>query len=205
MVKNSLLIFLPIALLLDLAIPFIIAPTYKGYNHLTQVMSVLGNNNAPLHTVYNIWLVVCGITLLVSNFKIYMIVSKSSSIISIVLFIVIITYAVGGCILSGLFSVGEVKSLNTISEKIHGFGSVIGFVTLTIAPLLIGIYAFKSERMGFAIFSICCFIFAVIFFTLFIMADKQSYKNTIVSLEGLWQRLSLLCMYLPLGYLALIR
>lgn len=203
--KNNLLIFLPIALLLDLSIPLIIAPTYKGYSHLTQVMSVLGNDKAPLHTVYNIWLVICGITLLISNFDVYMIVSKSSSLIAAILFIVIMIYAVGGCILSGLFSVGEVKSLDTISEKIHGFGSVIGFMSLTIAPLLIGIYAFKSERMGFAVFSVCCFIIAVIFFTLFIMADKQSYKNTIIALEGLWQRLSLLCMYLPLGCLALIQ
>ncbi|NMS91874.1 DUF998 domain-containing protein [Clostridioides difficile] len=203
--KNNLLILLPISLLLDLTIPFIIAPTYKGYNHLTQVMSVLGNDKAPLHTVYNIWLIVCGIILLASNFKVYVIVSKSSSLVATLLFIVIMIYAIGGCILSGLFSVGELKSLDTISEKIHGFGSVIGFMTLTIAPLLIGIYSFKIERMGFAVFSIFCFIITVIFFTLFVMADKPSYKNTIICLEGLWQRLSLLCMYLPLGYLTLIQ
>ena len=67
---------LPIAFILDLLIPFTLAPAYKGYNHLTQVMSVLGNSKAPLHSVYNTWLVVFGITLAVTNFKVYAIVSE---------------------------------------------------------------------------------------------------------------------------------
>ena len=55
------MIILPIVLILDLVIPFILAPSYKGYNHLTQVMSVLGNSKAPFHNVYNMWLIVFGI------------------------------------------------------------------------------------------------------------------------------------------------
>lgn len=52
MMKNYLYHFLPFLLALDLIIPFLLAPTYKGYNHLTQVMSVLGNSKAPLHLIY---------------------------------------------------------------------------------------------------------------------------------------------------------
>ena len=74
MMKNNIMLILPIALILDLLIPFFLAPTYKGYNHLTQVMSVLGNSKAPLHNVYNTRLVVFGIILVVFNFKIYSIV-----------------------------------------------------------------------------------------------------------------------------------
>ena len=57
MIKNYLSHFLPVLLALDLIIPFLLAPFYKDYNHLTQVMSVLGNSKAPLHSIYNIWLV----------------------------------------------------------------------------------------------------------------------------------------------------
>ena len=71
MMKNNIMIILPIVLILDLVIPFILAPSYKGYNHLTQVMSVLGNSKAPFHNVYNMWLIVFGITLAVIDFKIY--------------------------------------------------------------------------------------------------------------------------------------
>ena len=55
MIKNYLSHFLPVLLALDLIIPFLLAPFYKDYNHLTQVMSVLGNSKAPLHLIYNIW------------------------------------------------------------------------------------------------------------------------------------------------------
>ena len=154
MMKNNIMLILPIALILDLLIPFFLAPTYKGYNHLTQVMSVLGNSKAPLHNVYNTWLVVFGIILVVFNFKIYSIVSESSRLIAVILFTVLLIYAIGGCILSGLFSVGEVKSLDTLSEKIHGYGSVIAFMCLTFAPILIGVYAYKISDIKFIFFCI---------------------------------------------------
>jgi hypothetical protein len=54
MMKNYLSHILPFFFALDLIIPFLLAPTYKGYSHLTQVMSVLGNSKAPLHLIYNI-------------------------------------------------------------------------------------------------------------------------------------------------------
>lgn len=42
MMKNNFLMILPVVFIFDLLIPFILSPAYKGYNHLTQVMSVLG-------------------------------------------------------------------------------------------------------------------------------------------------------------------
>ena len=89
MMKNNIMIILPIVLILDLVIPFILAPSYKGYNHLTQVMSVLGNSKAPFHNVYNMWLIVFGITLAVIDFKIYAIISESSKLIAVILFFIV--------------------------------------------------------------------------------------------------------------------
>lgn len=194
---------LPFFFALDLIIPFLLAPTYKGYNHLTQVMSVLGNSKAPLHFVYNIWLVVFGVAILISILQLYPIIVQVSSVISIVLFSVIVIYAIGGCILSGIFPVGETKSLETVSAKIHGYGSVIGFLLLTLAPLLIGMYFFKISNGLLGVLSLICFILAIVFFALFIMADKPNYKETVIAFEGLWQRLSLLFMYCPIAILAL--
>lgn len=205
MMKNSLSNILPFLLIADLIIPFLLAPTYKGYNHLTQVMSVLGNSKAPLHLIYNIWLVVFGIAILISTLQLYPNIAKVSSIISIVLSSVIIIYAIGGCILSGIFSVGETKSLETLSAKIHGYGSVIGFLLLTFAPLFIGLYFYKISNGLLGTLSLVCFILAIAFFALFVMADKPTYKGTIVALEGLWQRLSLLSMYLPIMALCIFR
>lgn len=202
--KNSILNILPIVLLFDLLIPFLLAPSYKGYNHLMQVMSVLGNDKAPLHGIYNIWLIILGIVLILNNFLIYKIVSRHSTLLAILLFIAILIYAIGGCVLSGLFSVGETKSLVTITQKVHGYGSAIGFMVLALTPLLFSLYGFKTERTTFAVCSLICFILAIITFTLFVMADKPNLQNTIIAYEGLWQRLSLMFMYIPMACIYIV-
>ena len=205
MMKNSFSNILPFLFFADLIIPFLLAPTYKGYNHLTQVMSVLGNSKAPLHLIYNIWLVVFGVAILISTLQLYPVIAQVSNPISIMLFSVIVIYALGGCILSGIFSVGETKSLETLSTKIHGYGSVIGFLLLTFAPLFVGLYFFKVSNGLLGILSLICFIFAIGFFALFVMADKPNYRGTIIAFEGLWQRLSLLSMYLPIAILCIFQ
>ena len=82
--KNSFSNILPFLLIADLIIPFVLAPTYKGYSHLTQVMSVLGNSKAPLHLIYNIWLVVFGVSILISTLQLYPTVAQVSNSISMV-------------------------------------------------------------------------------------------------------------------------
>ena len=205
MMKNSFSSILPCLLIADLIIPFLLAPTYKGYSHLTQVMSVLGNSKAPLHLIYNIWLVVFGVAILISTLQLYPTVAQVSSSISIMLFSAIVIYAVGGCIFSGIFLVGENKNLETLSPKIHCYGSAIGVLLLKLAPLFIGFYFFKVSNGLLGILALICFIFAIGFFVLFVMADKPNYRGIIIAFEGLWQRLSLLSMYLPIAALCIFQ
>lgn len=197
MMKNNILKLLPFLLMGDLILPFLLAPTYQGYNHLTQVMSALGNPKAPLHILYNSWLVLFGISILLCNFKLYPIIAEKSSAIATMLFSIICIYAVGACILSGLFSVGETKELKTIPEKIHGYGSAIGFMFLIFAPLFIGLYFFKIPNRFLSVFSLICFAFSLLCFVFFVMADKPEHQGSIIAFEGLLQRFSLLFMYLP--------
>lgn len=195
--KCSLINMLPFLLAADLLIPFLLGPTYKGYNHFTQVMSVLGNPKAPLHLLYRTWLVVLGTAIFISTLHLYPSIAKVSGPIAAALSFVLIIYAVGGCILSGIFPVGETKNLETMSAKIHGYGSAIGFLFLTFAPLLIGLYFFKISNGLWGALSLICFVLAFIFFTLFVMADKPVNQGSVVALGGLWQRLALVSMYVP--------
>lgn len=205
MMKNRVLDLLPFLLIGDLILPFLLATTYPGYNHLTQVMSVLGNSKAPLHILYNIWLIVLGIIMLLCNFKLYPVIAEKSRSIAIMLFAIICIYAIGACILSGFFPVEETKELKTLSANIHGYGSVIGFMLLVFAPLFTGLYFFKISNGFWGVFSIICFVFSLLCFALFVMADKPAYQGSIIAFEGLWQRLSLLCMYLPIIALCIIK
>lgn len=92
--------------------------------------------------------------------------------------------------------------LLTFSQMIHGYGTVIGFMILALAPLFISLYGLKAGNTSLAIFSIICFILAILTFILFVMADKPSFQNMIISYEGLWQRLTLMFMYIPIAYIA---
>lgn len=198
MMKDKIFDILPFLLIGDVILPFLFALTYRGYDHLTQVMSALGNPKAPLHILYNIWLIVLGIAILFCNFRLYPIFSEKSRFIAIMLFVIICVYAIGACILSGIFPVGETKELKTISAKIHGYGSAFGFMLLAFAPLFTGLYFFKAFNRPLGVFSFICFVFSVLCFVFFVMADKPAFRGSIIALEGLWQRLSLLFMYLPI-------
>lgn len=146
--KGQTSLVLPVLLALDLLIPCLLAPSFRGYDAWTQVMSVLGSQNAPLHKIYNTWLVLFGVVLAAGAVRVYPIVSAVSSPLSTLLAAVMGVYAVGGCILSGLFSVGESKNFATLGAKIHGWGAAIGFLCLVFAPLLIGMYFFKISSRG---------------------------------------------------------
>lgn len=155
--KDRIFDVLPFLLIGDLILPFLFALTYRGYDHLTQVMSALGNPKAPLHILYNIWLIVLGIAILFCNFRLYPIFAEKSRFIAIMLFVIICVYAIGACILSGIFPVGETKELKTISAKIHGYGSAFGFMLLAFAPLFTGLYFSKllTDRLVFFFYLLC--------------------------------------------------
>ena len=199
--KHTFYSLLPLFLLLDLVIPFLLAPTCPGYRHTRQVMSVLGNRNAPFHTVYTLWLLFLGTAILLTCAQLCPLLWGRSGGLSLALAAILIIYALGGCILSGLFPVSETKAMETLSAKIHGFGSVLGFLALTFAPLVVALFYFKGRQTSLALCALTCFILALVFFVLFVMADKPRFAHTVIAWEGLWQRLTLLFMYLPLALL----
>jgi hypothetical membrane protein len=191
-----------IAVVGEMLIPIILAPFYKGYKTTTMAISTLGNNNSPVRLPFNLWMLIAGALFLAATpaiYNAYYQVSKSLSMVS-VLFIGI--FAVGACIFTCFFSVNETKDVVTTASKIHGAGSVIGFMLFLFVPLFLAILSFRANDKSAGMISAVSFVFALLFFVLFIMADKPQFQRTLVAKEGLWQRLNLLFMYLPLGYIA---
>ena len=85
-------------------------------------------------------------------------------------------------------------------QKAHNFQGSIGFMALLLFPLLNGIVAFKQNGMVEGIISISSFVLSLIFFACFVMGDKEQFQNTLLKYEGLWERLTLFCMYIPFVY-----
>lgn len=197
---NTLLL---ITILGEFVLPWILKHFYKEYNSKTMVMSVLGSPESPVRWIYNAWLVWLGAFLLFASAIIFKKIITVSSVLTVLTFISISAFAVGAGILSGLFSVNESKEKVTISSKIHGAGSAIGFMTLLFFPLLQYILAFKTNDIIQGTVCMIAFVLAMLFFAFFIMGDKDNFKETIFSYEGLWERLSLFFMYVPFLYIAI--
>ena len=200
---SKVFVLLLIATIGDLLVPFFLAPFGKGYSHSKMVMSILGNKNYPLHPVYNTWLVLAGVMFLLSAIRLYVLYVPISKPLATCLLISLTVYAIGACILSGLFSVGATKELTTLPEKIHGYGSVIGFFILQFAPLILSGLLFIQREPLYAVMALICFILALASFVFFVMADKSKFIGTFIENEGIWQRLCLLFLYLPFALLSI--
>ena len=201
--KNKEFVFLIIATTGDLLAPLLLAPFYKGYSHRKMVMSILGNKNYPLHAVYNTWLVLVGFLFLSGAVWLYILYAPISKFLATYLLLSFTVYAIGACVLSGLFPVGMTKELTTLPEKVHGYGSVIGFFILLFAPLILSGLLFIQCENYFAVMALICFILALASFVFFVMSDKAKFIGTFIENEGIWQRLCLLFAYLPFTILSI--
>ena len=196
-VFNSVLL---ITIIGEFLLPFILKRFYAGYNSRTMVMSALGSPQSPVRLIYNIWLIWLGCFLTFSAFVFFWKTKANFPILSILLLLSIGIFAVGAGLLSGLFSVNESKDAVTTASKIHGIGAAIGFMALLFFPLINGILSFKQNETVSGMVNIVSFILALVCFVCFVMGDKEKFQNTVLKYEGLWERLTLFCMYIPLIY-----
>lgn len=204
-VYNLSWIFLLIAMAGDLIVSFILSYFYKGYSNLKMSISALGNPKSPVRLPFNIWMLIEGLLFLIALPAIYNYFNPVSSKLTITLLIFIAVFAIGACIFTCFFSVNESKDITTLASKIHGAGSALGFCLFLFVPLIISILYFKSDENLFGIISIICFVLSLVFFVLFIMSDKENFASTVIANEGLWQRLNLIFMYLPLCFVCVQR
>ena len=187
-----------IAMLGDIAISFVLPLFYKSYSISKMSISALGNPQSPVRLIFNLWMLAEGILFLFSLPALFKKYHEVSPVLTNVMLVFIAFFAIGACVFTCFFSVNESKDVVTVSSKIHGVGSVLGFMLFLFVPLLLGILSFKNDEGIIGIISVCSFVISMAFFVLFVMSDKPEFSGTLISSEGLWQRLNLIFMYLPL-------
>lgn len=195
--------FLLLTLTGEFLLPWILKQYYNGYNSKMMVMSALGSPQSPVRLIYNVWLVWLGCFFIFTAVVYFFTTRTKFPVLSILTSLSIGIFAVGAGVISGIFNVNESKSVITIASKIHGTGAAIGFMALLFFPLLNGIISFKQKEMIFGVISMISFLLALIFFACFIMGDKEQFQNTVLSYEGLWERMTLFCMYIPFAHKAI--
>ena len=196
--------FLIAAMAGDILVSLVLPLFYRGYSITRMSISALGNPASPVRMPFNIWMLTEGILFLLALPAIFNRFRPVSAGISIAMMVSVVLFAVGACIFTCFFSVNESKEVVTAASKIHGAGSVIGFMVFLFLPLLLAILSFKEHNTLMGSVSIASFVLAIVFFVLFVMADKPEFKGPFVDREGLWQRLNLVFMYLPLAVTSVI-
>ena len=192
-------IFLLIAMIGDLLVSLFLPLFYSEYSILKMSISALGNPSSPVRIPFNLWMLAEGCLFLLSLPAVYRHFRAVSRGIACVLVAFIAVFAVGACVFTCFFSVNESKDVVTVASTIHGAGSVAGFMLFLFVPLLVAVLSFKDSHMSLGVLSVASFVLALVFFTLFVMSDKPTFEGTVVDHEGLWQRLNLAFMYLPLA------
>ena len=191
--------FLLLAMVGDILVSLFLPLFYDEYSSLKMSVSALGNPSSPVRIPFNIWMFAEGVLFLLALPAVDHYFRPVSAGITSVLIAFIAVFAVGACIFTCFFSVNESKEIVTTASKIHGAGSVTGFMLFLFVPLLTAILYFKDHNMAMGILSTASFVLAFVSFTLFVMSDKPAFKDTAIDNEGLWQRLNLLFLYLPLA------
>lgn len=191
-----------IAMAGDLLVSLVLPVFYGGYSTLKMSISALGNPASPVRIPFNVWMLIEGILFLLAIPAVYRYFRPVSGGLTVTMVVFIAVFAVGACIFTCFFSVNESKDVVTVASKIHGAGSVTGFMLFLFVPLLVAILSFRSRNGLTGVASVISFILAIVFFALFVMADKPEFKGTFIDNEGLWQRLNLAFMYLPLAVTA---
>lgn len=187
-----------IAMAGDILVSWVMPLFCKDYSSMKMSVSALGNPKSTVRLPFNLWMFIEGVLFLCALPAIYKCYHSVSGGLTVTLMIFTAVFAVGACIFTCFFSVNETKDIVTTASNIHGAGSVIGFMLFLFTPLLTAILSFKSEETALGVFGIVCFIIALVFFTLFVMSDKEEFAETVIASEGLWQRLNLIFMYLPI-------
>ena len=194
-----------IAMIGDISVSLILPAFYKGYSIKKMSISALGNPKSPVRVPFNIWMLVEGLLFLAAIPAVFRSYSKVSFALTVTAIIFIAVFAVGACIFTCFFSVNESKDVVTAASKIHGAGSVIGFMLFLFVPMLMAILSFKNAETANGVICIVSFVISIVFFALFIMSDKPEFKDSFINNEGLWQRLNLVFMYLPLVAISITR
>jgi len=187
-----------IAMVGDVLLSLVFPWFYTGYSSMKMSISALGNPQSPVRGMFNTWMLMEGLLFLLGIPALYKHYHSVSGALTYTMILFIVVFAVGACVLTCFFSVNESKDIVTTASKIHGMGSVLGFILFLFVPLLLAILSFKSKDIEIGIVSVICFFLAMIFFVLFVMSDKPEFTNTFINNEGLWERLNLFFMYAPL-------
>ncbi|MCX7841079.1 MAG: DUF998 domain-containing protein, partial [Anaerolineae bacterium] len=164
-----------------------------GYSHLRDTISALGAPDSPVQKYQSTAFIVVGSLLLV--FAVGQAFSFQEIRWSHILFLLGIVLFGIGTILAGIFPADPIGVEETLSGKIHGIASGIGFLFLILNPLWA---VWIDEFAQLKVLNVVLFLTVIFFSAVFLVLGNHA--TGIFQYTGLFQRLNLAVLY---GYLLL--
>lgn len=173
----------------DYIVTFILAEKYPGYNRLTDTLSKLGATASPVGKTISCWWLILSAFLIFFSIGFYHAFRYKGKAACIATWLIVI-YALGEGMGSGLFPADYKEHGLTLSLIIHDTLSGIGVGSIVVLPLVI-MQLFRKEKFRF--FILLSMIVTVIGLSMLILFSIAKIfidpDNIILSYKGLWQRL----------------
>jgi Protein of unknown function (DUF998) len=169
---------------------------FPGYNWKTQSLSYIGQSGSPIEHWVLIWGIFFTILLSLFTYTFYQLykLKKWALMASCLL----LTYALGEGLGSGLFPINPPETTITLDGKLHNLFSGIGDIGLVLFPFMLMLMFPKKENQRLHIYLWLVVITGLITASFFLFAKYFHPDNFIVSFKGVWQRIYLLNYYLML-------
>ena len=187
----------------NLILPYCWGAAWSGYRFLKRDTLLLSDPDSPVRWFQRLWRVALGTIFILGGIMLYQNL-ESTIYLDLVALLAMIGYGALGCIIPAVFSLTDIKYVDSIPAKIHNVLYIIGHICLQIASIATTAVAFEhGESMRGAIFSIIAFICTFVY-AIYNMSDRRECRDTIIENEGVWELAFLVLAYLPLGYTTVI-
>lgn len=120
----------------DFFVTFLLGSLYKEYNFIEQPQSFLGTSDSPVALYMNIWGVLLGVLLIIFAFGLKEAFPQKTKW-SVMAFWMVILYALGEGLGSGIFPYNHNGAVLTFSVKLHSVFGGIGMTALIFLPLVV--------------------------------------------------------------------
>lgn len=190
-------LFLIFAVVGDFSLPYFLGRFYPNFDQMTMIISQLGEPTSPVQSYFNNASIVTGTLFVLSSFGVYAFFRSESKRFAQILAGVIALYGFGDCILTGLVHISESASFFSPAYFLHAAFSGISMVAMMFVPLLLAYQANMKHQRVRSLFYLACLIGSILALILFATYYLPLIGSLLSSTRGLWQRLSLLLLYLP--------
>ncbi|BCA85617.1 membrane protein [Enterococcus saigonensis] len=186
-----------LAIISEIALPFILAKYYPNYSQINDLISTFGETGSPTKSAFKIWEIINGVLFVSSAPAIFERFKETNPQLAFVLSIMVVLFGIGDCIITGVFDRAANSSEVDFTSLLHNYASGAGFVALLIGTLLLFLLYRQESNFPMTVLLPFIFVAALIFMFLFAMPKIPIISQFQVSHRGLWQRLNLWFLYLP--------